>query len=52
MTKEYASAAVLKKLAEARHGAPMGTVRPPFVPLPADYDPEPVLSASLSTAGS
>jgi 4-hydroxy-tetrahydrodipicolinate synthase len=51
-TKEYASAAVLKKLAEARHGAPMGTVRPPFVPLPQDYDPEPVLSASLSTAGS
>ena len=52
MTKEYASAAILKRLAEARHGAPMGTVRPPFVPLPADYDPEPVLSASLSTAGS
>jgi 4-hydroxy-tetrahydrodipicolinate synthase len=52
MTKEYASAAVLKKLAEARHGAPMGTARPPFVPLPQDYDPEPVLSASLSTAGS
>jgi dihydrodipicolinate synthase/N-acetylneuraminate lyase len=51
MTKEYASAAVLKRLAEARHGAPMGTVRPPFVPLPADYDPEPILSASLSTAG-
>jgi dihydrodipicolinate synthase/N-acetylneuraminate lyase len=49
MTKEYASAAVLKKLAEARHGAPMGIVRPPFVPLPEDYDPEPVLSASLST---
>ncbi len=52
MTKEYASAAVLKRLAEARHGAPMGTVRPPFVPLPADYDPEPALSASLSTASS
>ena len=51
MTKEYASAAVLKRLAEARHGAPMGTVRPPFVPLPEDYDPEPALSASLSTAG-
>ena len=34
MTKEYASAAVLKKLAEARHGTPMGTVRPPFVPAP------------------
>lgn len=50
MTKEYASAAVLKRLAEARHGAPMGTVRPPFVPLPGDYDPEPVLSAALSKA--
>jgi dihydrodipicolinate synthase/N-acetylneuraminate lyase len=52
MTKEYASPAVLKKLAGARHGAPMGTVRPPFVPLPQDYDPEPILSASLSRAGS
>jgi 4-hydroxy-tetrahydrodipicolinate synthase len=51
MTKEYASPAVLKKLAEARHGTPMGTVRPPFVPIPEDYDPEPVLSASLSAAG-
>jgi dihydrodipicolinate synthase/N-acetylneuraminate lyase len=50
ITKEYASAAVLKRLAEARHGAPMGTVRPPFVPLPEGYDPEPVLSAALSTA--
>ncbi len=50
MTKEYASAAVLKRLAEARHGAPMGTVRPPFVPLPEGYDPEPVLSAAHSTA--
>jgi dihydrodipicolinate synthase/N-acetylneuraminate lyase len=45
MTKEYASPAVLKKLAEARHGARMGTVRPPFVPLPADYDPIPALQA-------
>lgn len=51
MTKEYASAAVLKKLAEARHGASMGTVRPPFVPAPADYDPEPALAVS-SAAGS
>ena len=29
MTKEYASAAVLKRLAEAGHGAPMGTVAHP-----------------------
>src|ERR671915_422815 len=39
MTKEYASPAVLKKLAQARHGARMGSVRPPFVPVPDDYDP-------------
>ena len=45
MTKEYASPAVLKKLAQARHGARMGTVRPPFMPVPADYDPEPALQA-------
>ena len=45
MTKEYASPAVLKKLAQARHGARMGTVRPPFVPVPADYEPEPALEA-------
>ena len=45
MTKEYSSPAVLKKLAEARHGAPMGTVRPPFLPAPADYDPTPTLQA-------
>ena len=43
MTKEYASPAILKRLAEARHGTPMGTVRPPFVPLPEDYDPSRVL---------
>jgi dihydrodipicolinate synthase/N-acetylneuraminate lyase len=49
MTKEYASAAVLKKLAEARHGTPMGTVRPPFVPAPADYDPQPTLAVSSVT---
>jgi dihydrodipicolinate synthase/N-acetylneuraminate lyase len=52
MTKEYASPAILKKLAEARHGTPMGTVRPPYVPLPEDYDPAPVLATSLSTFGS
>ena len=52
MTNEDAAAAVLKKRAAAGHGAPMGIVRPPFVPLPADYDLEPALSASLSAAGS
>lgn len=44
MTKEYASPAVLKKLAQARHGNPMGTVRPPFVPVPQSYDPNPILT--------
>ena len=52
MTKEYASPAVLKKLAEARHGARMGTVRPPFVPVPADYDPASSLQAVGQEAGS
>ncbi len=51
MTKQYASPAVLKKLAGARHGASMGTVRPPFVPVPADYDPEAVLASSRPGAG-
>ena len=45
-TKEYASPAVLKELAGARHGARMGTVRPPFIPVPADYDPESKLEAA------
>ncbi len=51
-TKEYASPAVLKKLAEARHGARMGTVRPPFVPIPDDYDPGSKLEAAFPRAGS
>lgn len=38
LTKEHASPGVLKALAGARNGADMGTVRPPMVPLPADYD--------------
>ncbi len=38
LTKEYASPGVLKRVASERHGHPMGTVRPPLVPLPADYD--------------
>jgi len=51
MTKQYASPAVLKRLAEARHGAAMGTVRPPFVPVPEDYDPKTALASSRSEAG-
>jgi 4-hydroxy-tetrahydrodipicolinate synthase len=42
-TKEHSSPAVLKRLAEERHGVPMGTVRPPFVPLPKGYDAAEVL---------
>ena len=42
-TKEHSSPAVLKRLAEERHGVPMGTVRPPFVPLPRGYDAAEVL---------
>ena len=42
-TKEHSSPAVLKRLAQERHGVPMGTVRPPFVPLPRGYDAGEVL---------
>jgi 4-hydroxy-tetrahydrodipicolinate synthase len=38
MTKEYVSAGVLKRVAEQRHGHPMGTVRPPLVPVPTSFD--------------
>jgi 4-hydroxy-tetrahydrodipicolinate synthase len=42
-TKEHSSPAVLKRLAQERHGVPMGSVRPPFVPLPQGYDAAEVL---------
>lgn len=42
-TKEHSSPAVLKRLAQERHGIAMGTVRPPFVPLPQGYDAAEVL---------
>ena len=38
MTKEYVSAGVLKRVAEQRHGHPMGTVRPPLAPVPPTFD--------------
>jgi dihydrodipicolinate synthase/N-acetylneuraminate lyase len=38
MTKQYVSAGVLKRVAEARHGHPMGTVRPPLAPVPSSFD--------------
>jgi dihydrodipicolinate synthase/N-acetylneuraminate lyase len=37
-TKQYVAAGVLKRVAEARHGVPMGTVRPPLVPVPESFD--------------
>jgi dihydrodipicolinate synthase/N-acetylneuraminate lyase len=38
MTKQYVSAGVLKRVAEQRHGHPMGTVRPPLAPVPPTFD--------------
>lgn len=48
MTKKYATPAVLKKLAEARHGVPLGTVRPPLIPAQAGYDPDPILRVATA----
>ena len=49
MTKEYASAAILKRVAEARHGHPMGTVRPPLVPISPSFDV--VAATALAISG-
>jgi dihydrodipicolinate synthase/N-acetylneuraminate lyase len=49
MTKEYASPGVLKRVAEQRHGHPMGTVRPPLVPVPPSFDAK--TAAGLAVAG-
>lgn len=51
MTKEYASPGILKRVAQARHGIPMGTVRPPLVPVPQAYNPGPVLELSEAACG-
>jgi 4-hydroxy-tetrahydrodipicolinate synthase len=48
MTKEYASMAVLKRVAERRHGHPMGTVRPPLLPLSPSFDVEAAVELALS----
>jgi 4-hydroxy-tetrahydrodipicolinate synthase len=48
MTKEYASPGVLKRVAEQRHGHPMGTVRPPLVPVSASFDAEAATALALS----
>ncbi len=50
LTKEYASPGVLKRVAQERHGHPMGTVRPPLVPLPESYDPRSVTSVASGEA--
>ncbi|MGY1836523.1 dihydrodipicolinate synthase family protein [Blastococcus sp. SYSU DS0510] len=49
MTKEHTSAGVLKRVAEVRHGHPMGTVRPPLVPVPPSFDA--AAAAGRATAG-
>jgi dihydrodipicolinate synthase/N-acetylneuraminate lyase len=44
MTKEYASVGVLKRVAGARHGHALGTVRPPLLPVPDDFDVQAALA--------
>jgi dihydrodipicolinate synthase/N-acetylneuraminate lyase len=48
MTKEYASPGVLKRVAEQRHGHPMGTVRPPLVPVSPSFDVVAATALALS----
>ena len=48
MTKEYASPAILKRVAEERHGHPMGTVRPPLVPVSPSFDVVAATALALS----
>ncbi len=38
MTKEFVAPGMLKRIAEQRHGHPMGVVRPPLVPVPSSFD--------------
>jgi dihydrodipicolinate synthase/N-acetylneuraminate lyase len=48
LTKEYASPGILKRIAEQRHGHPMGTVRPPLVPVPTSFDVVAATALALS----
>jgi dihydrodipicolinate synthase/N-acetylneuraminate lyase len=48
MTKEYASPGILKRVAEERHGRPMGTVRPPLVPISPSFDVVAATALALS----
>ena len=51
MTKEYASAGILKRVAQQRHGHPMGTVRPPLVPISPSFDAVAAVDLALSGPG-
>lgn len=45
-TKQFVAPALLKRLAEARHGHPMGGVRPPLTEPAEDMDPTPILETA------
>jgi 4-hydroxy-tetrahydrodipicolinate synthase len=47
MTKQHTASAVLKRVAERRHGHPMGTVRPPLVDVPSGFDAGAALALAL-----
>jgi len=44
LTREHDSPGILKKLAAAQSGVPMGTVRPPLLPPPTSYDVDAALA--------
>jgi 4-hydroxy-tetrahydrodipicolinate synthase len=44
LTQEHDSPGILKSLASAQTGIPMGTVRPPLLPPPASYDVDAALA--------
>lgn len=48
LVKQYTSAAALKRVAQARHGCPMGIVRPPLVPAPRDFDAAELVQAATT----
>jgi len=50
LTKEHDSPGILKVLAQARSGIPMGSVRPPLLPPPASYDVQAALARLEATA--
>ena len=51
MVEEYASPAVLKRVAEQRHGHSMGTVRPPLLPLSPSFDTEAAAALAMFRSG-